>query len=227
MKEKKNQITITAAAIAFGIFANGICFANTFTPSPYEEEYLKKTPAGSKTHTTDAVSHFNTSGIHWGFGFYHDSEGNLLDPNGNPLHDFMDVTPLWRLMNARYYVNIRLPRGNFIGAKRLLVEALSTCVGTDRFGHVSAYDTFDGRVKFLNDMYAIRISPELDAMVVRAVRGSVDLAVLPTRYMERGQTINVYPYLYNVCLGMAKILNIEFAWNEQFGVYEFRPKNKQ
>jgi hypothetical protein len=217
MKGNTNQITITAA-VTFGI-----CFANTVTASSYEEEYLKETPGGQKTFTTDVVSHYASSGRAWSFGFDMDSEGNRVDSEGNLLNGFMNVTPIWRLMNAEYYVNIRLPKGNFNSAKALLVDALASCITSDTFDYVSADDTIDGRVKYLNDMFAIRISPELDTMVVR---GPADLAVLPTRYTKSGEILDDWPLLYDVCLGMAKILNIEFAWNEQFGVYEFRPKNK-
>ena len=208
MKRKNNQITITAA-ITFGI-----CFANTVTASSYEEKYLKEAPRGEKTLVTEIVSHHPRSARVWSFNFDKDSEGNPLKGN-------TDVTPIWRLMNTLYYVNLRLPNGNFNSAKALLVTALSSCISSDTFGYVSAGDTIDGSVKYLNDMFAIRISPELDTMVVR---GPVDLVVLPNRYTI-GVKFDDYHSLYDVCLGMAKILNIEFAWNEEFGVYEFRPKN--
>jgi len=208
MKRKQNQITITAAITL------GICFANTVTASSYEEKYLKETPRGEKTLVTEIVSHHPRSARVWSFNFDKDSEGNPLKGN-------MDVTPIWRLMNTLYYVNLRLPNGNFNSAKALLVTALSSCISSDTFGYVSAGDTIDGSVKYLNDMYAIRISPELDTMVVH---GPVDLVVLPNRYTH-GVKFDDYHLLYDVCLSMAKILNIEFAWNEKFGVYEFRPKN--
>jgi hypothetical protein len=212
MRTKHNQITITAAITL------GICFANTVTASSYEEKYLKETPRGEKTLVTEIVSHHPRSATVWSFNFDKDSEGNPFKGNA-------DVTPIWRLMNALYYVNLRLPKGNFNSAKALLVEALRSCITSDTFGQVSVGDTIDntdGSVKYLNDMFAIRISPELDTMVVH---GPVDLVALPNRYTH-GVKFDEYHSLYDVCLSMAKILNIEFAWNEEFGVYEFRPKNK-